>query len=170
VRARFSPERWQDFKRDMKYFADTMGEADYLASLQEHGGDATPAWILPAYLLFSHLPAKEWTLTATGLIDPVLILLLFFVIARTFGLRVMLYLVVLWGTSDFYTFGTNLMGATLRQDWPGGSRVGRLCPKRLGALLGRCSFGLRRTGPRVPQRRRPCSWPCPSLVCCRHLA
>ena len=117
VRARFSPERWQDFNRDMKYFADTMGEADYLASLQEHGGDATPAWILPAYLLFSHLPAKEWTLTATGLIDPVLILLLFFVIARTFGLRVMLYLVVLWGTSDFYTFGTNLMGATLRQDW-----------------------------------------------------
>ena len=117
VRARFTPERWQEFKRDMAYFADSMGEADYLASLQEHGGDATPAWILPAYLLFSHLPAGEGVLTATGLIDPLLILLLFFVIARTFGLRVMLYLAVLWGTSDFYTLGTNLLGATLRQDW-----------------------------------------------------
>jgi hypothetical protein len=42
---------------------------------------------------------------------------MFFVIARSFGLRVMLYLVVLWGTSDFSIFGTNLMGATLRQDW-----------------------------------------------------
>ena len=117
VRARFSPERWQEFKRDMKYFADTMGEADYMAGLQEHGGDATPAWILPAYLLFSHLPASEATLTATGLIDPLLILLMFFAIARTFGLRVMLYLAVLWGTSDFHSFGTNLMGATFRQDW-----------------------------------------------------
>ena len=117
VRSRFSAERWQDFKRDMKYFSDTMGEADYLASMQEHGGDATPAWILPAYLLFSHLPAGKATLTVTGLIDPLLILLMFFAIARTFGLRVMLYLVVLWGTSDFSIFGTNLMGATLRQDW-----------------------------------------------------
>ncbi|HJX52970.1 MAG TPA: discoidin domain-containing protein [Polyangia bacterium] len=117
VRARFSPQRWQEFRRDMKYFADTMGEADYMASLQDHGGDATPAWILPAYLLFSHLSASEATLTATGLIDPLLILLMFFVIARTFGLRVMLYLAVLWGTSDFHSFNTNLMGATLRQDW-----------------------------------------------------
>jgi len=66
---------------------------------------------------FSHLPASEGVLTATGLIDPLLILLLFFVIARTFGLRVMLYMAVLWGTSDFYTLGTNLLGATLRQDW-----------------------------------------------------
>ncbi|HEX7598390.1 MAG TPA: discoidin domain-containing protein [Polyangia bacterium] len=95
VRARFSPERWEEFRRDMRYFADTMGEADYLGSMQDHGGDATPAWILPAYLLFSHLPASEATLTATALIDPLLILLLFFVVARTFGLRVMLYLAVL---------------------------------------------------------------------------
>ena len=117
VRARFSAERWEEFRRDMRYFADTMGESDYLASLQEHGGDATPAWILPAYLLFSHLPASEATLTATALIDPLLILLLFLVVARTFGLRVMLYLAVLWGTSDFYNFGTTFMGSTLRQDW-----------------------------------------------------
>ena len=117
VRARFSSERWQEFRIDMKYFEDTMGEADYLAGLQEHGGDATPAWILPGYLLFSHLSASAGTLTATALIDPLLLLFLFFVVARTFGLRVMLYLVVLWGTSDFSNLGTNLAGATLRQDW-----------------------------------------------------
>jgi hypothetical protein len=117
VRARFTPERWQDFKRDMKYFSDTMGETDFLASLQGHGSDATLAWLVPAHLLLGHLSASEATLTTTALIDPLLILLLFFVIARTFGLRVMLYLAVLWGTSDFSVFGTNLLGATLRQDW-----------------------------------------------------
>jgi len=117
VRERFSPERWQEFKRDMKYFSDTMGEADFLASLQDHGSDATLAWLVPAHLLLGHLNASEANLTVTAIIDPLLILLLFFVIARTFGLRVMLYLAVLWGTSDFYIFGTNLLGATLRQDW-----------------------------------------------------
>lgn len=117
ARERFSPERWQEFKRDMKYFSDTMGDTDFLSSLQDHGSDATLAWLVPAHLLFSHLSASEATLTATALIDPLLILLLFFVIARTFGWRVMLYLAVLWGTSDFYMFGTNLLGATLRQDW-----------------------------------------------------
>jgi hypothetical protein len=29
----------------------------------------------------------------------------------------MLYVAVLWGASDFYNFGSNLMGSTLRQDW-----------------------------------------------------
>jgi len=71
VRARFSPERWQDFKRDMKVLRRHHGRGGTTwPACKEHGGDATPAWILPAYLLFSHLPAKEWTLTATGLIDP----------------------------------------------------------------------------------------------------
>jgi hypothetical protein len=30
---------------------------------------------------------------------------------------VMLYVATLWGASDFYNFGSNLMGSTLRQDW-----------------------------------------------------
>jgi hypothetical protein len=117
IRARFSPERWEEFKRDMKYFSDTMGGADYLGSMQDHGGNATPVWILPAYLIFKGIPASEWVISLAGLIDPVLVLFMFFVLWRTFGLRVMLYVAVLWGASDFYNFGSNLMGSTLRQDW-----------------------------------------------------
>ena len=117
IRARFSPERWEEFKRDMKYFSDTMGGQDYLGSMQDHGGNATPVWILPAYFLFQYAPASEWIISLAGLIDPVLVLFFFFVLWRTFGLRVMLYVAVLWGASDFYNFGSNLMGSTLRQDW-----------------------------------------------------
>ncbi|HEY5285076.1 MAG TPA: hypothetical protein VIM14_19945, partial [Polyangia bacterium] len=117
IRARFSPERWEEFKRDMKYFADTMGGQDYLGSMQDHGGNATPVWIVPAYFIFKSFPASEWIISLAGLIDPVLVLFLFFVIWRTFGLRVMLYVVVIWGATDFYNFGSNLMGSTLRQDW-----------------------------------------------------
>jgi hypothetical protein len=117
IRARFSPERWEEFKRDMKYFSDTMGGADYLGSMQDHGGNATPVWILPAYFIFKGAPASELVISLAGLIDPVLVLLFFFVLWRTYGLRVMLYVVVIWGATDFYNFGSNLMGSTLRQDW-----------------------------------------------------
>jgi hypothetical protein len=117
IRARFSPERWAEFKRDMKYFSDTMGPADYLGSMQDHGGNATPVWILPAYFMFNAAPASELIISLAGLIDPILVLFFFWVLYRTFGVRIMLYVVVIWGASDFYNFGSNLMGSTLRQDW-----------------------------------------------------
>ena len=117
MRARFTPERWEEFKRDIKYFTETMGDRDFLGGMVDHGGNATPVWVLPAYFIFRHAPANEWTLSLAGLIDPVLVLLFFFMVARAFGLRVMLYVAVLWGASDFYNFGSNLMGSTLRQDW-----------------------------------------------------
>jgi hypothetical protein len=94
-----------------------MGGQDYLGSMQDHGGNATPVWILPAYFIFKGVPASEWIISLAGLIDPVLVLFLFFVVWRTFGLRVMLYVAVIWGATDFYNFGSNLMGSTLRQDW-----------------------------------------------------
>jgi hypothetical protein len=117
VRQRFTPERWESFKKDMKYFEDVMGPGAYLGSMQDHGGNATPVWLLGAYLLWHNAPANELTLTLTGLIDPLLWILLFVVMARTFGLRVMLIVLTVWGTTDFSRFGTNLMGSTLRADW-----------------------------------------------------
>jgi hypothetical protein len=117
VRSRFSPERWQSFRNDMRYFANAMGEAEYLAAMQDHGTEATPAWLLPASLVLGHVPASEGILTFTGLLDPLLLLLLFYVVGRTFDWRVMMYLVVLWGVSDFPNWGTNMMGSTLRLDW-----------------------------------------------------
>jgi len=113
----FTPERWESFKKDMKYFEDNMGVGGYLGSMQDHGGNATPVWILAAHLLWKNAPASELTLTLTGLIDPVLWIILFFVIARTYGARVMLVTLIVWGTTDFSRFGTNLMGSTLRADW-----------------------------------------------------
>ncbi|MGD0835091.1 MAG: hypothetical protein ABSB49_00430 [Polyangia bacterium] len=139
IRARFSPARWQEFRRDMKYFSDTMGGQDYLGSMQDHGGNATPVWILPAYLIFKNWPASELSISLAGLIDPVLVLLLFFVIWRTYGMRIMLYVVVIWGATDFYNFGSNLMGSTLRQDWLVALGLGTCAMKRgrhfLGGLL-----------------------------------
>ena len=136
IRSRFTAERWVEFKRDMKYFSDTMGRDDYLGSLADHGGNATPAWILSAFLVFKNAPASEVTLTLAGLIDPILVLFFFLVLARTFGTRVMLYVMVIWGATDFYTFTANFMGSTLRQDWLVALGLGVCAIKRKRPCLG----------------------------------
>ncbi len=136
IRARFSPGRWAEFKQDMKYFIDAMGPAGYLGSMRDHGGNATPVWLLSAWLIYRDLPANEWTLGAAGFIDPLLLLLFFVVLARTFGLRVMLYTVILFGATDFYQFGSNLMGSTLRQDWLVALGLGACALKKDRPFLG----------------------------------
>jgi len=75
-------------------------------------------------------------LTLTGLIDPLLWILLFVVLARTFGVRVMLVCLAVWGTTDFSRFGTNLMGATLRADWMVALGLGACALRKRRFVLG----------------------------------
>ena len=131
-----SPERWEMFKKDMKYFEDVMGTGAYLGSMQDHGGNATPLWMASAWLFWRNAPASEATLTATALIDPVLWAIVFIAIARTFGTRVMLITLIAWGTTDFSRFGTNLMGSTLRADWMAALGLGACALRRQRWLLG----------------------------------
>ncbi|HVJ19433.1 MAG TPA: hypothetical protein VM686_28635, partial [Polyangiaceae bacterium] len=140
VKERFSPERWQSFKRDMTYFREVMGR-EYLRTLHDHGANATPVWVACAQLIFSWAPASEGMLVFGGLVDAILLLALFVTIWRTFGLRAMLLSMVVFGANDLYMFGTNWGGATLRHDWLAylGFAVCALRSKRFvlaGALFG----------------------------------
>ena len=117
VQKRFSPERWQEFKRDMRYFRQAMGVQDYLSSITDHGGNATPVWFMVARALFFRTNASNATLFATALIDPLLLLLMFLAIGRAYGPKTMLLSMVVFGANDFYMFGSNWAGATLRHDW-----------------------------------------------------
>ena len=117
VKARFTPERWEAFRKDMRWFRETMGTGGYLGTMTDHGGNATPVWVLTAWLLYAGLPANELVLTLTGLIDPLLLALLFFCIARTFGTRAMLVTLIVFGVTDFAKFGATLVGSSLRYDW-----------------------------------------------------
>jgi hypothetical protein len=120
----------------MRYFRLTMGRHDYLWSLSDHGGNATPVWLLVAKLLFSHAPATSATLLATGLLDPLLLIVLFAVVWRTFGLRTMLVSMIAFGATDFYMFGSNWAGATLRQDWIVAVGLGACALKKERWVLG----------------------------------
>ncbi len=117
VKARFTPERWETFKVDMRYFRETMGVDDYLGSMLDHGGNATPVWFAIAKVLFAHTDATNATLLAGALLDPLLLIAMFVTIGLTFGVRTALACAVLFGANDFYMFGSNWAGATLRHDW-----------------------------------------------------
>jgi hypothetical protein len=117
VKTRFSPERWSHFKKDMAFFWKTMGPGGYLGSLRDHGGNATPAWLLVAHLMFRNVVASESVLLAAAALDPLLLLLFFVVAWRTFGARTALVCLTVYGASTFPWFGSNWAGSTLRNDW-----------------------------------------------------
>lgn len=117
VQSRFSPQRWEDFKRDMRYFRENMGVRDYLGSMSDHGGNATPVWFLFGYALFKNAWASNQTLTITAMLDPILLIVALGMIWRAFGIRTALVSAIVFGANDFYMFGTCWAGATLRHDW-----------------------------------------------------
>lgn len=117
VRRRFSPERWQLFLADMRYFRAAMGEGGFLGSMNDHGGNATPVWFLAARFIFSWAPASDGMLWLGVAVDVALALLAFFALWRAFGARTALLAMTLFGAVDFYQFGSNWFGAALRHDW-----------------------------------------------------
>ncbi len=135
VRARFSDERWAEFKQDMRFFMDVMGP-EYLSTLTDHGANATPVWVFFARLLLGHARASEGLLFAAGLVDALLLLLMALAMWRAFGLWPMLLAMTVFGANDLYMFGTNWTGATLRHDWLAMLGLGAAALKRERWTLG----------------------------------
>ncbi|MFT3842627.1 MAG: discoidin domain-containing protein [Myxococcaceae bacterium] len=117
TRARFTPERWAEFRADAAYFRKAMGDGGWLGSMSDHGGNATPVWFLAAKLLFGSSPASDAVMWRSVIADGLLLLLAFAALGVAFGRRTMLIALVLFGAQDFYQFGSNWLGAPLRHDW-----------------------------------------------------
>ena len=117
VRARFSPERWALFLEDMAYFRRAMGDGGFSGSMNDHGGNATPVWFLSARALFASAPASDATLWRGVGADVLLLALAFLALGWAWGPRTALLAMTVFGAMDFYQFGSNWFGATLRHDW-----------------------------------------------------
>lgn len=117
IRGRFSDARWEEFKKDMAYFWETMGTGAYLGSMADHGGNATPVWLTIAHLMYGHAQASNATLLWGAALDPLLLLIFAVFVWRSFGAQTALVSLIVFGANDFYMFGSNWAGATLRNDW-----------------------------------------------------
>jgi hypothetical protein len=141
VSKRFTKERWAEFKADMAYFREVMGP-QYLPTHHDHGSNATPVWVLFAKLIFSGRPATEGTLVFGGLVDVFLMAAVFAAMWRCYGLVPALLSIIVFGANDFYMFGTNWGGATLRHDWLAYLAFGVCALKKQRWALGGAFFGL----------------------------
>jgi hypothetical protein len=141
ARERFSEPRWQEYKRDARWFRNAMGNRDYLESLKDFGGNATPFWVGIAHVLFSAVAPSSTAFTLTGALDLALLAAMFAAIFRTFGPRPALISMIVFGANDFIMYGTNWSGATLRHDWLAYIGLGVCALRREKWLLGGALLG-----------------------------
>lgn len=116
VKERFTPERWRRFTADHGHFLRAM-DLPYLGGVRlDHGYNPTPTWTFVARLFDRRAPTEINTLILLGLLDPLLLLVLFGFLFSTYGARTGTLCLVVFGLGyawRFYWIG----GAFLRLDW-----------------------------------------------------
>ena len=138
-KAHFTPERWQAFRADVRWFRDRLPPRQWRLTQIDHGYNATPAWSILAVTLANTGPASDARILTLALIDPALLLAMWGAVCWAFGWRAACVAALFWGTSYPSVFGWT-GGAYLRQDWLAASIVS-LCllrkerPAAAGFLL-----------------------------------
>jgi len=117
IEKRFSPERWEAYKFDQRYFRNAMSLPRYLEFMNDLDGNATPVWITIGYVMFNLVDATDASFQLTGLADPILVLAALLAIGLVFGPRTAAVCMVMFGANDLIMFFSNWGGATLRHDW-----------------------------------------------------
>ncbi len=137
--ARFTPERWESFARDIGWFRSHVPPRRWQAMQTDHGYNATPLWTALGGWLANRAPASDRSIFALRLIDPLLLAAMWLAVTLAFGWRAACVAALYWGTNYPAQYGWT-GGSFLRQGWLGAS-VLALCalrrgqPATAGALL-----------------------------------
>jgi hypothetical protein len=128
-KAKFTPERWEEFEHDVLFFRQLMGKGRWQKALGDKGYNATPVWNMPARIMTNMIPTPEplqgedlrYERIGFGLrcllgLDLALIVLLMTAISWAFGWRTMLFAMVFFGT-NYMINQTHIKGSILRMDW-----------------------------------------------------
>jgi hypothetical protein len=114
VRARFSNQRWEDFKADWATFTRVF-PIDWTRVLNDHGNSNSPAWAILAYPLASLAPISLQSNSWLGWLDLLLMLALWLAVWQTFGPRVSAMGLLVWAAPpNVFNY---LSGSFLRWDW-----------------------------------------------------
>jgi hypothetical protein len=138
-KARFSAERWSDFKTDVAFFRARFPDADWQNVTGDHGFNASPVWLLAAHPLAGDDPVTITRLGVLASIDIVLMLAAFAALVWAFGWQRAALAAVVWGTyfpGRLWWTG----GSFLRWDWLAALLAGLALARRdksfaAGALL-----------------------------------
>jgi hypothetical protein len=126
---RFTPERWNAFRRDAHAFRSRLPPAVWRKLRTDHGYNGTPVWGILGSTLANTGPATPGRLLALALLDPVLLLVMWGCVAWAFGWRVLCVALLFWGTNHTAQFPWT-GGSYLRQDWLAAAVAGICCLRR----------------------------------------
>jgi hypothetical protein len=116
VKARFTPDRWVDFRADVAYFREALG-AQFGGLYKDHGFNPTPVWALVGGSIANLVPAGSARgIFLLSLLDPLLIAGAFAAVLWAFGLETMLLAVIAFCMAFGASFGWT-GGAFLRFLW-----------------------------------------------------
>lgn len=126
----FTEQRWEEFKRDIRFFQGAMPASKWNRILQDRGYNAAPVWNMVARFLANRIPTNS--VVGMGLLvvlDALLILLMFAAVWWAFGWRTALFGVIFFGTNFMMSF-VHIKGAFLRLDWVAGLVIATCLLKR----------------------------------------
>ena len=113
IRARFTDERWAEFKADWLRMLQVPN--DWNRVLQDHGNSNSPAWALIAHPIAELVPLTPGGQTFLGLLDMVLMGIMWWFVFKSFGTRVGCIGLFMWAVPPLVF--DYLAGSFLRWDW-----------------------------------------------------
>lgn len=122
-------ERWDDFRRDVRWFRGIHTDAAWAKIHVDHGFNGTPVWLIAGWTLANASPTTGRSVIVLSLVDWLLLAIMWGFVWRAFGWRTMCVALVFWGTNYPGHFGWT-GGSFLRQDWLAALLIG-LCLLRM---------------------------------------
>jgi hypothetical protein len=117
VTQRFSPERWDEFKKDVDYFQRLTKERRWLGVVQDKGYHATPVWNMVAATLLNYVVPISWPGTIfLSSLDLLWLLGAILLLWRAFGWRVAALVATGFAFHYMASF-PHARGGFLRYDW-----------------------------------------------------
>lgn len=115
-KARFSPERWEKYKQDVRFFRIASDKGYWEDMQKDHGFNPPPVWTILGRGLAELHGATTGYLQLLASLDLFYLAGMFVALWWAFGWRVFAVAAIFWGcqsSAPFYWTG----GAFLRQDW-----------------------------------------------------
>jgi len=116
-KAGFSPERWEEFKRDTAFFESMLGAGRWGTVVQDMGYNATPVWNMVGRWITNRVPTSHPNaIFALTVFDLALISAMILMVWRAFKWRTALWALVFFCTC-FCMGYTHIRGGFFRVDW-----------------------------------------------------
>lgn len=113
---RFSPERWQQFKKDVDVFDQLADGNKWKRLVADKGLNASPVWVMVGQFFSSKIDFGEKGFTRLAQLDLYMLLVAAFAVLYAFGPKGIALFAILFGFNPLGNYAFN-GGAFLRYDW-----------------------------------------------------